>query len=126
MRGHIFESMIISEIFKYSYNQGQLPSLFFWRDVQGHEIDCVIEKSLNTIVPVEIKARMTVSSDFFKGLIDWQEISQQKDILSYVVYAGNEDLIRKHGKIFSWEHLAKMLQEIYSNNISLSKRASLP
>jgi len=113
MRSHIFESMIISEFFKYSYNQGEIPSLFFWRDVQGHEIDCVIEKSLMEIVPVEIKARMTVTHDFFKGLIDWQEISQQKNIDSYVVYAGREDLIRKHGKIFAWNHTRKMLQEIY-------------
>jgi uncharacterized protein len=118
MRGHIFESMIIGEIFKYLYNQGQMPSLYFWRDIQGHEIDCIIEKSFNEIVPVEIKARMTVTTDFFKQLIDWQEISQQKDVTSYLVYAGKENMIRKHGKIFAWNRVTSMLKEIYGDSVT--------
>ncbi|HBR70913.1 TPA: AAA family ATPase [Candidatus Dependentiae bacterium] len=116
LRGHIFESMIISEFFKYNYNNGEIPSLFFWRDTQGHEIDCIIEKSLTNIIPVEIKSRMTVSNDFFKGLIDWREITKQEDVESYVVYAGKENLIRKQGNIYTWEDITKMMKKIYKNS----------
>lgn len=53
--------------------------------MQGHEIDCIIEKSLGHTVPIEVKAGKTMSTDFFKGLVDWQNITEQKDVQSYVV-----------------------------------------
>ena len=68
------------------------------------------------IIPVEIKSRMTVSNDFFKGLIDWREITKQEDVESYVVYAGKENLIRKQGNIYTWEDITKMMKKIYKNS----------
>jgi uncharacterized protein len=70
MRGPLFETMIISELFKYHYNQVRTPHLYFWQDVQGHEIDCIMEDSYNKLTPIEIKSGMTVNSSFFKGLLD--------------------------------------------------------
>ncbi len=113
LRGALFESFVMSEMFKYCYNAGQLPQLYFWRDVQGHEIDCVVEKSLDNVVPIEIKAGMTVRDDFFKGLVDWKKITGQEDVASYVVYGGDDNLDRKQGRVFSWRNLAAMLDVIY-------------
>jgi len=114
LRGALFESFVISEMFKYSYNHAELPQLYFWRDVQGHEIDCVIEKSFDHVIPVEIKVGMTIKPDFFKGLIDWQDITKQGAVQSYVVYGGNENIERKQGHVFGWENISSMLDEIYS------------
>ena len=113
-RGAIFESYVISEILKYSYNNNERPQIYFWRDVQGHEIDCVIEKSFNEVVPVEIKARRTVSDDFFKGLLDWQSITDQPESISYVVYGGHENMTRRNGRIFGWNTIDEMLTQIYA------------
>lgn len=37
--------------------------VFFWRDTTGHEIDCIIEKSNDRLVPIEIKASQIVKSN---------------------------------------------------------------
>jgi uncharacterized protein len=113
MRGALFEALVVSEIFKYNYNHNEMPHLYFWRDVQGHEIDVIIEKSFNQTMPIEIKAGMTVTDDFFKGLVNWQEITGQYEVIPYVVYGGNENLVRKKTHIFTWKDITNMLQEIY-------------
>jgi len=113
IKGAVFESFVMSEIFKYSFNLGEQPQIYFWRDTQGHEIDCVIEKTMGNVIPIEIKAGKTIGSDFFKGLIDWQKISKQDDVKSYVVYGGNEQIVYKHGSVFNWASIELMLKEIY-------------
>lgn len=114
LRGALFESFVMSEMFKYSFNNNELPSIYFWRDAQGHEIDAVVEKTFGTVIPIEIKARRTVSDDFFKGLVDWAEITEQSDESSYVVYSGNENMKRKKGHIFAWDCVKQMLDEVYN------------
>lgn len=114
IKGALFECLIISELFKYNFNNNEKPQLFFWRDVQGHEIDCVIEKSFDHIVPLEIKSGKTITKDFFKGLIDWKDISDQKNIPSYVVYGGNETMKLASGTIVSWDNLSSLLNIIYT------------
>ena len=51
LRGELFENFVISEIYKYRYNQGLEPNIYFWRDNKGLEIDCIIEKS-ELLIPV--------------------------------------------------------------------------
>lgn len=114
LRSALFESFVISEFLKYSYNHNKRPSLYFWRDSQGDEIDCVIEKMYDTTLPIEIKASKTASSDFFKGLIDWGKITEQEALNSYVVYSGNETVLRKNGTIVAWNKITIMLDEIYA------------
>jgi predicted AAA+ superfamily ATPase len=113
LRGALFESFAISEMFKYSFNNNEQPAIYFWRDVQGHEIDAIIEKSFNVVVPVEIKPRKTIINDFFKGLLDWSSIIEQQDIPSYVIYAGDENMKYKKGHIFPWFAINDLLAEIY-------------
>lgn len=112
MKGHIFESLIIGEFFKHGFNHGQNFSLFFWRDVQDHEIDLIFEKSYNELIPIEIKSRMTFSSDFFKGLKNWANISQQQNTQNYVLYAGQDLWNLKDGKVFPWGKINQMIYEI--------------
>lgn len=114
IRGHIFESLIISELFKYRYNQAELPHFYFWRDVQGHEIDYIIEKSFDQTVPVEIKAGMTVTDAFFKGLSDWQKITDQEETGAYIIYAGKNNEQIKQGRIIGWNNVQQMLRTIYA------------
>ncbi len=113
-KGALFESFVMSEMFKYCYNGNKVPALYFWRDVQGHEVDCVIEKSFGVVVPVEIKAGKTMSQDFFKGLVAWQEIAEQpEDAPLYVVYGGQENFVHRNKNIVAWHAVAEMLDKIY-------------
>lgn len=113
MRGAIFETLVISELYKYQYNQAQQPHLYFWRDVQGHEIDCLIEKSLEQLVPIEIKSGMTINKNFFRGLVDWQEIAQNQQAGSYVVYAGDTDQVRQNADVTAWQHMPQLFKKIF-------------
>ncbi len=113
IRGALFESFVMSELFKYFYNHNEQPQIFFWRDVQGHEVDVVIEKSFEKIIPVEIKSGMTIHGDFFKGLIDWAKITETAGEASYIVYGGNDRLEYKKSHIIPWNLIDAMLDEVY-------------
>ncbi len=42
--GQLFENMIVLEALKARYNHGQIPSLYFYRDSHGNEIDLLCAK----------------------------------------------------------------------------------
>lgn len=113
-KGALFESLVISELFKFNFNKNSQPSLYFWRDVQGHEIDILIEKSIMHLIPIEIKASQTVTHNFFKGVSQWHEITSQSDTSSYIVYGGEQKLFKSPAHIYSWSMLHHMLEKIYS------------
>jgi predicted AAA+ superfamily ATPase len=56
--GSIFETFIVSECFKRFFNIGETPSLYFWRDQTGNEIDLLIDDG-GTGFPVEVKLSQT-------------------------------------------------------------------
>lgn len=63
LRGGLFESLIISDFLKQQYNNEEQPSLYFWRDNPGNEVDCIVDESQYP-VPVEIKSGRIVATDF--------------------------------------------------------------
>jgi hypothetical protein len=63
----------------------------------------IVELAVGNTVPIEIKAGMTVNADFFKGLKDWDTITEQSIGRSYIIYAGSENFIQHRTAIFSWD-----------------------
>ena len=108
LRGGLFESLIISDIIKNRYNVGKDPDVYFWRDSQGHEVDCLLEDA-GQLIPLEIKAGYTVSSQFFDGLQTWNKISQTAPENNFVIYAGNEMQKRSYGTVVGWNSLMQEL-----------------
>jgi predicted AAA+ superfamily ATPase len=100
-RGYIFETWVISELLKGRMNRGLKENIYFWRDNVGHEIDCIAEKG-DRLLPIEIKSGKTVSSDFFKGLTFYVELSKDLAVQPTVVYAGETDQPRKNGNVLAW------------------------
>jgi hypothetical protein len=66
-RFNIFENMVIAEALKYSFNRGKRSNLYFYRDSRGNEVDLLLANG-SELFPVEIKAGMTITRDYFKGL----------------------------------------------------------
>ncbi len=66
MAGAFFESFVISEIIKSWHNAGRDPSLYFYRDHEGKEIDLLIEEG-QILYPVEIKKSATPGSSALKN-----------------------------------------------------------
>ncbi len=102
LRGGLFENLIISDFYKRFYNHGKIPSLYFWRDRTGHEIDLLMDKGA-TAQPIEIKASRTISHSFFKNVHYWAELAGADEKESAVIYAGDENQRRSAGKVVSWK-----------------------
>ncbi len=88
MRGAIFEGYAISEIKKLFANQGISKPLYFWRDSNGIEIDCIIENN-GKATAIEIKSTSTIRKDLFKHLITWQKISGAQSSDCCLIYTGD-------------------------------------
>ncbi len=54
MDGAFFETYVVTEIVKSYYNAGKRPDLYYYRDIDGKEIDLLIVEG-NDIYPIEIK-----------------------------------------------------------------------
>ncbi len=104
LRGGLFESMILSDYLKKCYHRGLPPNVYFWRDKLGNEIDCLLEEG-SRLTPIEIKSSATIQSEMFNGLIKWCDLAQIPSSSGTVVYAGEETMERKLGKVLSWKQL---------------------
>ena len=105
--------MIISELFKlFYYNNKPIQQLNFWQDITGHEVDCIIEDGFQ-LYPIEIKASMTVNSDFFKELKYWHKITKGDPRNAFIIYAGNEVQERLYGNVVGWKRLNELFKKIY-------------
>ena len=103
MRGALFENLIISELAKTFHNAGQRPSLYFWRDNSGNEIDCLIESG-QKLIPIEIKSGTTITGDWMKGIRFFQKLSGNANPEnSFLIYGGLENQIRSDCNVVSWK-----------------------
>ena len=100
-RGAIFESFVISELYKNYYNQGEQPGLYFWRDTSRHEVDVLIDLGAKR-VPVEIKSARTLTEDFFKGLEYWRSLAGQPEGPAALVYGGDQCQRRNNAVVYPW------------------------
>lgn len=84
--GNIFETFIISELYKRMAHTGTRPPLYFWRDRTGNEVDCLIEIG-QTLIPLEIKAARTVNPEFITNIKKFFALSMIRK--GMVLYGGD-------------------------------------
>jgi predicted AAA+ superfamily ATPase len=99
--GNIFESYVISELLKNYMNRGEEHAIYFWRDSTGNEIDVIIDEG-DCLIPLEIKAGQTVTSDFFKGIRFWRKLSADPERYAALVYGGDEIYTRSETYVYPW------------------------
>ncbi|MEL7122940.1 MAG: AAA family ATPase, partial [Bacteroidota bacterium] len=76
----------------------------YWRNSSGKEIDILLYKG-GKIKPIEIKSGQTISSDFFKHLNWFRDISDLPIELPTVIYGGDPSIETSDGWIRSWRTL---------------------
>ena len=54
-----------------------------------------------------------VASSFYKGLLDWENITQQASVQAHIVFGGNEAIYAPHGTVWPWHSIKAMMQQIY-------------
>ncbi len=104
-KGALFENFVIAELLKNALNRKEKQNLYFWRDSNANEIDCVIDKG-DRIVPIEIKSAQTINASFFKGLDRFDEIFNTQN--KTLVYGGSENQHRTSYNILSWRSLSSI------------------
>lgn len=109
MRGNLFENMIFSELLKARYNSGLPAHLFFMRDSNDHEVDCVIEKAEGTTF-VEIKTSDTLSSAHLKNIQLFRK-GQPSQSPDYLIYTGDEEVVYHNIQHYNWKNLNKIYGE---------------
>jgi uncharacterized protein len=77
LRGSLFENLVIAEALKYRFNQGRRSNLYFYRDSKGNEIDLLLVSG-SEFFPIEIKSGMTITRDYFKGLIHFAKVFEKR------------------------------------------------
>ncbi|MFC1495786.1 ATP-binding protein [Candidatus Margulisiibacteriota bacterium] len=109
--GSIFETFIISEIKKMLINSGIHIDIYYWRDKLGREIDCLIDKSGQSIA-LEIKAGQTIAPQYFKNLNYWSKLTRAKTGSQIVIYAGSSNQKRSNATVLSWKNLERVLEVV--------------
>ena len=111
LRGNLFENMAVAEALKYRYNQGKKSNLFFYRNSRGNEVDLLLVNGPD-VFPVEIKAGMTVTKDFFKGLNHFSKVvpADQRPKGAGLIYGGNERQQRTTVTIVPFRHMHTLFQ----------------
>lgn len=107
--GALYENFIISEIRKAYYHAGMAPSIYYWRESNGTEIDCIIEKGTNSIMAIEIKGGATFNKDYLKNLnrLPDSAISIEK----YLIHPGDQSIKIKDVNIVGRSGFGQFLRE---------------
>lgn len=78
MSGAFFETFVISEILKSYYNAGILePSIYYYRNNDGKEVDILIEEN-GILYPLEIKKTATPSKEHISNFVALSAIKNMK------------------------------------------------
>jgi predicted AAA+ superfamily ATPase len=108
LKGALFESFVLAEILKQSFNQGFNQRFYFWAVQSGHEVDCLLERD-NELIPIEIKSSATINSKFFDGLLYWSKLASKDPSKGYLIYGGEEWQKRSLGTVLSWKAIDQIV-----------------
>ena len=87
--GNIFETFIISELYKRVHHTGEKPPFYFWRDKTGNEIDLIVDIG-SKLLPIEIKASKTYSPELKTNIFSWLNLKNNTSEKGFVIYRGEE------------------------------------
>ncbi|HAF30861.1 MAG TPA: AAA family ATPase [Bacteroidales bacterium] len=108
--GALYENLIISEIVKQHHHAGKMPSVYYWRESNGTEIDCIIELSSQKIIALEIKAGETFNKDYLKNFKNLPSIND--NIEKTLIYTGNNSTSTLDVKLIGHGNFKQFLTQI--------------
>jgi predicted AAA+ superfamily ATPase len=106
LRGFVFETWVVAEIYKARVHRGIAPDLMYWRESKGVEVDLVVSDGQRMRL-VEAKAGATVAGDSLVPLRRFAELLEKRDPLAaeveqWLVYGGAERLVRENAEVLPW------------------------
>ena len=109
LRGGLFENLVINEFIKKALNTGKEPEVTFWRDSTGNEVDLlnIVDGRQNAW---EINSGATFSSDYFKGINKWAQLSGAATEQLHAVYTGDKSMKTSNGDVVAWKDLVDFIE----------------
>jgi hypothetical protein len=101
LRGAIFETYVVSELFKVFANRGETPPLYFWRDRTGHEVDVLLDTG-KQLIPIEIKSGATISGSYFEGLRYFMALGPRVARTGVLVHGCDDLYERENCLVLPW------------------------
>jgi len=106
LRGPLFETWAIGEALKARSSRRLDPTLHYWRDKTGTEIDLLIDAG-QTITPVEFKAGQTVAGDWSVNLRRYLALGAAHESVPalgqpLIVYGGDAAHRRDQVELLGW------------------------
>jgi len=91
MRGQLFETLVVSEVYKTLAHRGFQPRVHFWRTSHGVEIDLVVETE-GGLVPIEAKTSATPHPRAATSIRSFRQDVGERVLPGFVVHPGNVTL----------------------------------
>ncbi len=106
--GAIFETWVVSEVFKKRHHESVPKDLFYYRDSNGAEVDLVIE-SLESVDLIDVKSSKTASTSLFSGIKRAaRHFRSVNCVNSFVVYGGDQTQQRSIGTLIPWTQVDRL------------------
>ncbi len=106
--GALFENFVISEIIKLFYHSGKQPQIYYYKESNGKEIDCIIEKSFNNIIALEIKGGETFNKDYLKNFSVFSE-SNFSQVKKYLLFPEAKNTQIEDIYLFNWNGIEEII-----------------
>ena len=110
--GSLFENFVINEVIKMQEHAGKKPSVYYWRDNNGVEIDCIVEDAKGHMYAIEIKGGATINSDYIKNLKLFSV--NDGNVSKKVIYTGSDNISMRDVNIIGYNSLEETIKEIIS------------
>jgi len=108
LRGEIFETYVVGEVFKHYHNKGQNPGLYFLKERSGIEIDLIVDQGINQTL-MEIKSGSTLNVSWLDNLKKCAALGFQPDKL-ILVYSGDESYTMSSVNIADYASIGSVLE----------------
>lgn len=105
LRGHLFENMVVMDLYKNQLNQGKVPEFYFYRDSAKNEVD-LIYKTGRTYFNIEIKSAQTYHSSMSQSLHLLQNLLKG-DCHNSVIYAGEGGITVNGVKLINYQNVSE-------------------
>ncbi len=112
LKGSLFETFIVSEFLKYSLNNGDKYQLFYWRDNHQKKIDLILDYGTAHLA-VEIKSSRTLQEKYLTALKDWHKISGTPLSSLFLLYGGDENMVRSSINVVSWKDIRSRIIDLH-------------
>jgi predicted AAA+ superfamily ATPase len=113
LRGAIFESWVVSELYKAQICRGEQPNLYHYRESRGLEMDVLMNLG-DRLCAIEIKSAATAAQEFFQHFAAFSERVRNTELPSrienIVVYGGEPSQQRSTARLIAWRDVGDILR----------------